>query len=66
MEFSDTVAQDEIFLSLFNTLTFKKNQLSNKFYIAVFAYEASDITVNVIVKRVDQSKDNTTDNSTKT
>ena len=66
MEFSDTIAQNDIFLSLFNSLTFKKSKLDKKFYIAVFAYEASDITLSVIVKRVNGSKTNTTDNSTKT
>lgn len=61
MEFSDTVSQNDIMLSLFNTITFKKDKLANKFFIAIYAYEASDITINVIVRRVDQSK---TDNKT--
>lgn len=51
MEFSDTIAQEDIYLSLFNSLVFKKEKLSKKFYLAIFAYEASDITLSVIVKR---------------
>jgi len=38
MEFSDTISQENIVLSLFNSLTFKKDKLSNKFYVAVYSY----------------------------
>lgn len=38
MEFSDTISQEDIVLSLFNSLTFKKDKLSNKFYVAVYSY----------------------------
>ena len=67
MEFSDAISQSDIFLSLFNSLVFKKDRLAKKFYLSVFAYEASDITLSVIVKRGnDTNKNNTTDNSTST
>lgn len=41
MEFTDAISQNDIFLSLFNTLTFKKNELAKTFYIGVYAYEAT-------------------------
>lgn len=38
MEFSDVSSKDDISLSLFNALTFKKDKLAKKFYIAIYSY----------------------------
>ena len=64
MELTDGLWNEEISVSFFNTLTFKKDKLASKFYLAVYAYDASDITVSVLVKRLDQSKTNATNNTT--
>jgi hypothetical protein len=64
MELTDGLSNEEISVSFFNTLTFKKDKLAKNFYLAVYAYDASDITVSVLVKRLDQSKTNATNNTT--
>jgi hypothetical protein len=66
MDWSEGISSSDVIISLFNTLTFKKEKLANAFYIAVYAYEASDLTVSVIVKRSDASKPNTNDTTTNT
>lgn len=38
MEFSDAFASEDIYYSFFNSLTFSKNKLAKKFFIAVYAY----------------------------
>lgn len=55
MEFSDAVMQSDVFYSFFNSLSFNKTHINNTFYIAVYAYETSDITINVVVKRLSNS-----------
>lgn len=54
MQLSDGLYQGDIIVSYFNTLTFKKDKLANTFYLAVYAYEATDITISLVVKRLDQ------------
>jgi hypothetical protein len=38
MEFKDLIEQEDVVMSYFNTLTFKKSSLANKFYLAVYSY----------------------------
>lgn len=63
MILSDALYQDDISVSLFNSLTFTKEMLKKNFYIGVYGYEAADITLSVMVKRVHQNN-NTHDNAT--
>jgi hypothetical protein len=47
-------------------LTFKKDILTNKtFYLAIYAYEASDITLSLVVKRSTQNNQTNNDTSSK-
>ncbi len=38
MEFHDAISQQDIMYSFFNTMTFAKDKIDEKFFIAVFAY----------------------------
>lgn len=64
MEFADAVVENDVTYSFYNSLTFKKEHLAKTFYLAVFAYELTDLTVSVIVKRTDATAKNGTEKST--
>lgn len=64
MEFSDAIMNEDISYSFFNSIIFTKDKLAKKFFLGVYAYEATDLTMSVIVKRTDQKKNNTSANKT--
>lgn len=64
MEFSDAIMNEDISFSFFNSLIFTKDKLAKKFFLGVYAYEATDLTISVIVKRTDQKKNDTSTNKT--
>lgn len=64
MEFSDVFSNDDIIYSFFNSLTFSKKKLAKTFYIAIYGYEATDLTISVIVKRASQTQNDTSTNKT--
>lgn len=66
MEFADAIMEKDVTYSFYNSLTFKKDQLAKKFYVAVYAYEVTDLTISVIVKRTDTTKNGTDTNKTTT
>lgn len=59
MQFIDAIGQQDVIFSFFNSLIFNKSQLNKTFYIAVYAYETTDLTINVIVKRINSTNDTT-------
>ena len=64
MEFSDAIMNEDISYSFFNSIIFTKDKLAKKFFLGVYAYEATDLTMSVIVKRTDQKKNDTSANKT--